>query len=213
MINSGPTGGKLTCWGRQWEGGGKKVRMPRREVEDNGASTGGARPSGCSRELQTTWNLFSLKLTTQECSLSFFEAFWSAFIPSFSHCRLVLTRRFAQVHWWLTYWSQVLDRNKVQCLRKGCKSAPRRPFTCINLCQIKGSLPVSRIKFYQLSSSYGSSSRGRWVVRVNWRSRQNQSLRVDNSCCYFAFVNWKKKEKNITKCRKQAFFFFQKKGN
>lgn len=69
------------------------MRMPGREVEDNGVSTGGARPSGCSSVLQTTWNLFSLKLTTQECNLAFFEAFCSAFIPSFSHCGVGIDAR------------------------------------------------------------------------------------------------------------------------
>lgn len=93
MINSGPTGGKLTSWGRRGTGGGQKVRMPGREVEDNGVSTGRVRPSGCSSVLQTTWNLFSLKLTTQECNLAFFETFCSAFIPPFSHCGVGIDAR------------------------------------------------------------------------------------------------------------------------
>lgn len=158
--------------------------MPGREVEDNGVSTGGARPSGCSSVLQTTWNLFSLKLTTQECNLAFFEAFCSAFIPSFSHCGVGIDVRVRTVALmtYLLVGGVGPEHEGVQSSvfegRLQAMSAPRCPFACINLFQIDWSLPPPGM----MSDGPSSISlaavpvSGLLVVGLTWRSRQMEPV-------------------------------------
>lgn len=79
-------------------GGGQKVRMPGREVEDNGVSTVGARPSARSSVLHTTWNLFSPQTnnTGMQPDILFKHFLLLLFLPSVA-VGWVLTRGFAQL--------------------------------------------------------------------------------------------------------------------
>lgn len=162
------------------------MRMPGREVEDNGVSTGRVRPSGCSSVLQTTWNLFSLKLTTQECNLAFFEAFCSAFIPSFSHCRVGIDERVRPVAL-MTYFlvegvepehggeqSSVFE-GSVQAM-----SAPRRPFARINLFQIDGSLPAPGMMSDVPSSNNFAADPGSGLLVVVIRTNKTSLSELTN---------------------------------